>query len=190
MIVAFDADVLSLALNPALDAPLDPDTNQPVLRAVERLEYLIADLEKSRTRVIIPAPALSEFLVIADESGPDYLSEIDKKSTFSIESFDARAAVEAAASTRKAIAKGDKKSGARGTWQAVKTDRQIVAIAKTRGVTRIYSNDSDIANIAADCNIEVIAIWQLPLPPSEQPNLFGASTTTETAAINRDEEPI
>ena len=86
--------------------------------------------------------------MIADESGSDYLVEIDKKSTFSIEPFDARAAVEAAASTRKALAKGNKKSGSTRTWQAVKTDRQIVAIAKTRGVTRIYSNDTDIANIA------------------------------------------
>ena len=54
----------------------------------------------------------------------------------------------------------------------MKTDRQIVAIAKTRGATRIYSNDSDIANIAADCNIEVIALWDLPMPPEEQQRLF------------------
>ena len=115
MLVAFDADVLSLVLNPSLDPPIDPNTGHLVIKCAERLEYLIADLEKTRTRVIIPAPALSEFLVIADESGPDYLAEIDKKSTFSIEPFDARAAVEAAASTRKALAKGNKKSGAMGT---------------------------------------------------------------------------
>ena len=180
MPVAFDADVLSLVLNPSLEPPIDPNTMQPVLNATGRLEYLIADLEKTRMRVIIPAPALSEFLVIADDSGPDYLTEIDKKSSFSIESFDARAAVEAAASTRKALAKGNKKSGATGTWQAVKTDRQIVAIAKTRGVTRIYSNDSDIANIAAESNIEVVALWQLPLPPESQPGLFAEQAQEPT----------
>ena len=113
-------------------------------------------------------------MIIAEESGPDYLSAIDKKSVFSIEPFDARAAVEAASSTRKALAQGNKKSGASGAWQAVKTDRQIVAIAKTRGVTRIYSNDIDIVNIAADSNIEVIQVWQLPTPPEEQPTLFDA----------------
>lgn len=101
MIVAFDADVLSLTLNPALDATTDPTSGKPVLKVAERLEYLIAELEKTKTRVIIPAPALSELLVIADESGPDYLAEIDKQAMFSVESFDARAAVEAAA-TRKA----------------------------------------------------------------------------------------
>jgi predicted nucleic acid-binding protein len=169
--VAFDADVLSLALNPSLDPPTDPTTNAPVLKAGERLVGLIADLEKTRTRVIIPAPALSEFLVIADESGPDYLAVIDRTWIFSIEPFDARAAVEAAAMTRKALLKGNKKSGATGTWQAVKADRQIVAIAKTRGVTRIYSNDHDMVNIAAESHIEVIPVWALPLPPEAQPKL-------------------
>ena len=172
MLVAFDADVLSLVLNPSLEPPVDPATGTQIERTKERLEYLIAECEREKTRIIVPSPALSEFLVIAEESGPDYLSEIDRQSMFSIEPFDTRAAIEAAALTRSAIAKGNKKSGATGVWQAVKTDRQIVAIAKVLGITRIYSNDSDMHNIASDSGIEVIAVWQLPLPPSEQPTLF------------------
>ena len=172
MPVAFDTDVLSLLLNPELVPPMDPNTGQQVTKVAERLELLVADLERTKTRVILPAPALSEFLVIADESGPDYLAEIDKQSVFTVEPFDERAAVEAAASTRKAIAQGDKRSGSSGSWQAVKADRQIVAIAKTRDVTKIYSNDRDLANIAADSNIEVIPVWQLPTPPEDQPKLF------------------
>jgi hypothetical protein len=70
-------------------------------------------------------------LVVADAAGPDYVTELDSQAVFSIEPFEARAAIEAAAMTRAAIAKGDKKSGATGPWQCVKTDRQIVAIAKT-----------------------------------------------------------
>lgn len=182
MLVAFDADVLSLVLNPELDPPTDPTTGQPVTKVAERLELLLADLQRAKTRVILPAPAVSEFLVIADESGPDYLAEIDKKSVFTIEPFDARAAVEAAASTRKAIAQGNKKSGASGAWQAVKTDRQIVAIAKTRGATRIYSNDGDLVNIAADCDIEVVPVWQLPIPPEAQPTLFDGKPQGEDDA--------
>ncbi len=164
--------VLSLVLNPELDPPTDPTTGQPVTKVAERLELLIANLQTEGARVILPTPALSEFLVIADESGPDYLAEIAKKSVFAIEPFDARAAVEAAASTRKAIAQGNKKSGASGAWQAVKTDRQIVAIAKTCGAARIYSNDSDLVNIAAGCNIAVVPVWKLPIPPEAQPTLF------------------
>ena len=168
MLVAFDSDLLSLLLNPAIIPPVDPATGQPTDRSGERLEYLVSELEKSKTRIIIPAPALAELLVIADESGPDYLTEIDRNSIFSVEAFDARAAIEAAAATRKALARGNKKSGATGVWQAVKTDRQIVAVAKTRGATCIYSNDGDIANIAADSGVDVIMIWQLPVPPETQ----------------------
>ena len=172
MLVAFDADVLSMVLNPSIDPPIDPTTGQPTEKVRERLEYLLAELEKDKTRVIIPTPALSEFLVIAEESGPDYLSAIDRQAMFSVEPFDTRAAIEAAASTRAAIAKGNKKSGTTGVWQAVKADRQIVAIAKVLGVARIYSDDSDMQNIASESGIEVIAVWQLPPPPNEQATLF------------------
>ena len=179
MLVAFDADVLSLLLDPANESPIDPTTGQPVERTTDRLDYLIANLQKDKARVLLPAPALAEFLVIADEDGPDYLSMIDQKHIFTTEPFDGRAAIEAAASTRKAIAQGGKKSGTTGTWQCVKTDRQIVAIAKTRGVTRIYSNDSDMVNIAADSGIDVIPVWNLPLPPAEQAKLFEAGQNHE-----------
>ena len=187
MPVAFDADVLSLVLNPELDPPTDPTTGQPVTKLAKRLELLIADLHRAKTRVVLPAPAVSEFLVIADESGPDYLAEIDKKSAFTIEPFDAMAAVEAAATTRKAIARGNKKSGASGAWQTVKTDRQIVAVAKTCGAMRIYSNDGDVVKIAADCNIEVVQVWQLPIPPEDEPTLFdfeSQGTSNEDDAEN------
>lgn len=143
MLVAFDADVLSLLLHPSAAPPNDPVTGVPVERALERLEYLVAELERQKARVVIATPALSEFLVIADEAGPDYLSKIDADAVFKIEPFDAKAAVEAAALTRAALHEGDKKSGASGTWQAVKADRQIVAIAKTVGVSRLEGLDAD-----------------------------------------------
>ena len=179
MLIAFDADVLSMILKPSIEPPIDPVTCQPTERTKERLEYLLAELEKAKARIIIPSPALSEFLVIAEESGPDYLSVIDRKAMFSIEPFDTRAAIEAAASTRDAIARGNKKSGTTGVWQAVKTDRQIVAIAKVLGVTRIYSNDRDMQNIASESGIEVIAVWQLPPPPAEQTTLFSDHEDSE-----------
>ena len=179
MLVAFDADVLSMVLNPSIDPPIDPSTGQPTERTKERLEYLLAELENDKARIIIPSPALSEFLVIADDSGPDYLSAIDRQAMFSVEPFDTRAAIEAAASTRAAIASGNKRSGTTGVWQAVKTDRQIVAIAKVLGVAHIYSNDSDMQNIASGSGIEVIAVWQLPPPPGEQAPLFSGHEDTE-----------
>ena len=62
MPVAFDADVLSLMLNPAIDPPTDPNTGQPVTKVAERLELLVADLQRAKTRVILPAPAVSDLV--------------------------------------------------------------------------------------------------------------------------------
>ena len=57
-----------------------------------------------------------------------------------------RAAIETAAATLAAVGRGDKRSGlADSPWQKLKIDRQIVAIAKSRGIRVIYSTDGDMA---------------------------------------------
>ena len=165
MVVAFDADILCLLLHPSIRPPQDPHTGNPVEHARARLEHLVARLESSATRIVIPAPALAEFLVVAGDDGPDYVKVIDKQAVLRIEPFDTVAAIEAAASTRAARARGDKRSGATGPWQCVKADRQIVAVARQHGATEIYSNDSDMRNVAV--GLKVIPVWELPLPPEE-----------------------
>ena len=154
--VAFDADILCLLLHPSTRPPIDPATLNIVERAADRLT---------------PAPALAEFLVVADVQGPACLTAIDRKAVFRVEPFDTVAAVEAAASTRAALARGDKRSGATGRWQCVKTDRQIVAVAKQHGVTEIYSNDTDMVQIARASGIRVVAVWDLPVPPPDDQGL-------------------
>ena len=96
----------------------------------------------------------------ADASG--LLEVIDKQAVFQIEPFRAADAVEAAASTREALDRGDKKSGSDAPWQCVKTDRQIVAVAKRCGVETIYSNDAGMRRFAGD--IPVVSVWELPVP--------------------------
>ena len=77
-----------------------------------------------------------------------------------------RAAIEVAAMTRNAIDSGKgKKGGSAATWAKIKYDRQIVAIAKVSNADTIYSDDGDIAGIAAATNIKVIGLADLPLPP-------------------------
>jgi hypothetical protein len=53
----------------------------------------------------------------------------------------------------------------------VKFDRQIVAIALVNGVQTIYSSDEDIAKYAKARGIAVTKLWELALPPAEQPSL-------------------
>ena len=92
----------------------------------------------------------------------ELLKVIDKQTVFRIEPFRAADAVEAAASTREALDRGDKKSGADAPWPCVKTDRQIVAVAKRCGAETIYSNDAGMRRFAGD--IPVVSVWELPVP--------------------------
>lgn len=119
-----------------------------------RHDFLLRTLDKAREKVIIPTPALSEVLIGAGDAAPKYLELISSSSRFKIAPFGERAAVEAAAAHREAIRAGDKKEGSP-SWQKVKFDRQIVAIAKVEGATRIYSNDDDIRRYVIGDHIEV-----------------------------------
>lgn len=111
----------------------------------------------------------SEFLVIADEAGPDYVAEIDGRSGFEIVSFDGKAAIEAAASQRRALLAGNKKLDLKGSRQCVKVDRQIVAVAKTQKAERIYTSDADIQKLAGEVpGLTPIMLWDLPEPPIEE----------------------
>jgi len=83
------------------------------------------------------------------------------------------AAVELATMTREAIRAGDKKDGSASPWQKVKIDRQIIAIARSRGATTIYSDDEGLAKFASIVGIEVVQTWSMPLPPVDlQQGLF------------------
>jgi predicted nucleic acid-binding protein len=171
--VSVDAGVLSLLLHPGAKPPNDPTTKRPVEKAHERVEQLIDDLDSARERIIISAPALSEFLVLAGPDGPQYLSELALMSHVHIEPFDQRAAVELAAIELLARKKGSKRhplpTGA--PWQKVKFDRQIVAVSKLHQCKAIYSDDGDIREIAEDIGLKTISTWELPLPVSKTPLL-------------------
>jgi predicted nucleic acid-binding protein len=166
--VLFDSDFLCFLL---LDDPgviAHPRTRKPVERAKEKIEHLISSLAARREKVILPTPALSEILCLAADHAHEVLAALTGTYRFQLAAFDVMAAVEAAMATAKAIAKRDKKGGSKSTWAKVKFDRQIVAIAKTRGVAEIYSNDEDIRRFAKKEGMKVISVWDLPDPPPEQ----------------------
>lgn len=169
--VGFDASFLSLLLHPNPRAPLDPRTKTPVHRAKEKIEYLLETLEKAKVKILIPTPALSEVLALALDKSSEYLAQLGSSYNFEIASFDERAAIEAAIQTADAKRRGDKKGGTGGSWAKVKFDRQIVAIAKVRGVDIIYSDDEDVSKFAKLVNIRVIGVRDLPEPPPKQETL-------------------
>lgn len=162
--VVFDTTVLLPILWPDVPVPRDPNTDQPIDRFRDRIDHLIARLERTRTKIIVPTPVLSEILVRAGSAGPDYLARITSESVFRTAAFDERAAVEVAAMTRTAIDAGDKRGGVGGTWNKIKYDRQIVAIAKVEGATALYSDDPGVRVFGNQAGLTVIGSWELPLP--------------------------
>lgn len=172
--VVIDATLLMLFFRPDVPIPASPDGTQIDLPR-ERIEHLIRQLEKARTKIIVPTPVLSEILVRAGSAASQEIVEkLNRLAVFRIESFDARAAIEVATMTRNAIDSAGKKRGsATGPWAKIKYDRQIVAIAKVARATTIYSDDADIRSIAADAEIPVIGLAELLLPDEAmQQDLF------------------
>lgn len=173
MLVAFDTGMLSLALHQTARIPIDPETGTALTKARKRIEFLIEELTTQKATIIIPAPALSEFLVVAYPQGPDYIRTLTKSARFEIRPFDTMAAVEAAEMFRTFRTGGDKRGGATGDYQKIKVDQQIVAIAKSGGAERIYTADNGVRSIATNWKLPCTTIWELPLPPSDsQQDLF------------------
>lgn len=171
--IVLDATAFMLLVHPDAKPPTDPQTGTAVVQVRERFEFLEQEIQRSGETILIPAPALAEVLVGLEDAGPAVIERLSRSARFKIADFDTMAAVELATMTREAIRAGDKKGGSTSPWQKVKIDRQIIAIARTRGVTTIYSDDEGLAKFASTVGIQVVPTWSMPLPPvAPQPGLF------------------
>jgi hypothetical protein len=180
---AVDANMVSLLLYPNSKAPLDPVSKQPIEGVQERLDLWIRDLDVNGERLLIPMPALAEFLVLAGDAATEYLARIHRLPRFVIREFTERAAIEFAAVTRKALdLRGNvdkdldsriKRGFVESTWAKVNFDRQIVAIAKVEPVSALYSTDKDVHAHARIMGLPCFHLADLPLPkPKPQMTLF------------------
>jgi len=162
--VVFDATTLLLMLAPSAAVPKD-HTGKPIAYPKERIDGLVLELAKSKTKIIIPTPALSEVMVRAGKvAASHYLAIIRRSAHFRIESFDERAAIELALMTADAIEMGDKKYGSDDTWAKVKFDRQIVAISIVNAASIIYTDDRNLAIFARRQGLRAVGIADLPIP--------------------------
>jgi predicted nucleic acid-binding protein len=167
--VAIDNTFLTLMLNPGKGRPpQDPSTKKPVDRIADRIEKLQEDLDSDSERMILPTPVLSEFLIFVGKDGPSYLEKLSGMKTILVRPFDQVAAIELAALEVEDRLKTGKRAGSASPWAKLRFDRQIVAIARTNGAKRIYSDDEDVMKFSTRIGIQVIPTWELPLPSAKQ----------------------
>jgi predicted nucleic acid-binding protein len=166
--VGIDETTLSLILHPSARPPADPKTKKSVERVEDRLEKFLEDLDADSERIIVPTPALCEFLVLAGKDGPAFHEKLKERKTFLVKPFDEMAAIELAAIEYEARKQGNKRGKIDAPWNKVKFDRQIVAIAKVNGCKRIYSDDEHVIKFAVAAGLESISTWDLPLPVAKQ----------------------
>jgi hypothetical protein len=126
--VAFDNSIFCLALHP------DAKPRANVDRARERVEYLLERLTESNERVILPAPAFAEFLVLAGADAPKYLSVIRDNAIFRIEPFDEKASIELADMEMSARSAGNKRGSATSerSTRMILTSRSMGTIVESK----------------------------------------------------------
>lgn len=79
MAVVFDACVLIDLFNPHLKGDRKA-----------KLDCLVKTLEKERTKILIPTPALTELMIRAGKAREQYQHILSSRSVFKIEDFDIR----------------------------------------------------------------------------------------------------
>lgn len=132
-----------------------------------RLTHFLQRVEKARARLVIPTPALAEYLVYADQASLDSIEILERKSFIFIAPFDRAAAYECGQLNAAAIGRGDKRDGRKDAWQKIKVDRQIVAIGKANGTQAFISDDDDVHAIAKRIGIRTMNVRDLELPVSQ-----------------------
>ena len=159
--VGFDAHFVMLALRPAVPASVD--------YAKERVLNLLQLLHAAHEKIVVPTPALTEFLVHAESAGTRYLDELQHSSRFKIAPYSIRAAVEVATAIEVAVTKKDKRDGTRDTWAKVNFDRQIAGICKVEGCHTIYTDDDGVRKFSQKLGMKVVGLAGVALPASAVP---------------------
>ena len=165
--IVFETSIVVLTITPNARAPRDPATGQPVTNCKDRIDHFIEKLRNNGERILIPTPVLAEFLVKAGPNKMEYLDLFMKQGAFAIGAFDTLAAVELAE-----LLDADLQSGKPldpGTTRAkLRFDRQITAIGKVNGATRICTDDVQLGEFADKHGMKPVYVWNLderPPPP-------------------------
>jgi hypothetical protein len=152
-----------------------------------KLDGLQADLVKSRTKIIIPAPAYAEFMTRTDKARDQYIALIQGKSVFKVEPFGDRAALECSIMLGQALSAKERRAI---TKTKLKFDWQIVAVAKALSVSNVYTSDPDIVRCAKHAGLTATMIDDLPIPDSARQHAFSYEQSKQTDSTNGETETV
>jgi len=162
--VVFDATMLISAIDTKAPVPVYHTTNLPIERWAERVTYLLAELESSNERILLPTPVIAEFLVKAGPNRMQFINHFSNSKHFNIGDFDIRAAIEISLLIDPDLISA-KPIDQNATKAKVKFDRQVLAIAKVEGADTLYTDDVSLKSFAERNGFRVILAADLPLPP-------------------------
>lgn len=137
----------------------------------QKLSWLLKSIVSKRGKIVIPTPALSEYLVNAGAASEAILQALTRNRNVVIAGFDQKAAHACAELHRVArLTGGHKRAPLPETadWQKIKVDWQIVAIGKVNGCSQVITNDRDVLTLAAAAGLPIQRIDDIELPPSER----------------------
>jgi hypothetical protein len=165
-IITIDSSILLAVINEHADIPPCINSGKNVPYSGPRTKYFLKQCEANGTRILLPAPVLSELLVRADDASETFMTLLGYSSAFYSVPFDQRAALEHAEITKSKITKyGNKRGRLAGDWQKIKFDRQIVAISRVFKAEAIYCADKGLAAHAQFAGIAVKSFSDMELPP-------------------------
>ncbi|WP_194726250.1 type II toxin-antitoxin system VapC family toxin [Noviherbaspirillum malthae] len=141
-----------------------------------KIDDLIASIKRSKKKILVPTPTLTELMVHAGPAREKYYEFLSKSTTFQITPFDGRAAMDCALMLNQAFSKPEQKKVTRTKF---KFDWQIAAIAASRDAEIIYSEDSDLERCATRIGIAFLRPSELPLPESARQKSLPLSETAE-----------
>lgn len=166
--VAFDSGILILLLQEGAGAPVDPESKEPITRPKDRVEHLKQSLAQERSKILIPTPAFSEFLVNAGDALEKYVDHISNEACFEVVPFSVRASIEAAVAIHRAKqVRRTLDEAEKAAWQRVKIDIQILATAKVNKAEVIYTTDKGVVAQAELMGIPAFHLAKIPLPPED-----------------------
>jgi len=121
-----------------------------------RVEGLLQDMRKRREPIGIPAPVFAEFMAGITSTEKANAVALFSSTAFRFLPYDKKAAIETAMLIGRKVAGRPR--------QAVKVDRQIIAIAKANGARSILTNDTDMAADARHFGVTAQSIDKLEIP--------------------------